>query len=191
MDKKKILIISLIFIVVLSAVLILSKKISVKEKSVGLEEEKTKNCEIKEEKIVVRGNSLEPLIKDGQEVRALIGYYDCNEIKRDDIVLYFYVGSKEPLIKIVKGIPGDKFALEKTMEGWHILINGKVLVNSEGKPYLISERGYKVLSLYEKDYKNTIPEDAYLILGNLPTGSFDSTEFGLVGRKEILGKVEK
>jgi signal peptidase I len=191
MDKKKILIISLIFIVVLSAVLILSKKISVKEKSVGLEEEKTKNCEIKEEKIVVRGNSLEPLIKDGQEVKALVGYYDCNEIKRDDIVLYFYVGSKEPLIKIVKGIPGDKFALEKTKEGWHILINGKVLVNSEGKPYLISERGYKILSLYEKDYKNTIPDDAYLILGNLPTGSFDSTEFGLVGRKEILGKVEK
>jgi type IV secretory pathway protease TraF len=53
----------------------------------------------------------------------------------------------------------------------------------------LDERGYRVLSLYEKDYKGIIPEDAYLILGNLPQGSLDSSHFGLVGKKDILGKV--
>jgi type IV secretory pathway protease TraF len=63
------------------------------------------------------------------------------------------------------------------------------LKNSQNQPYILDERGYRVLSLYEKDYKGIIPEDAYLILGNLPQGSLDSSHFGLVGKKDILGKV--
>jgi hypothetical protein len=53
----------------------------------------------------------------------------------------------------------------------------------------LDDQGYRLLSLYEKDYKGIIPEDAYLILGNLPQGSLDSSHFGLVGKKDILGKV--
>ncbi len=148
-----------------------------------------KNCPIKIEEKIVRGNSLEPLIKDGETIEVLFGYYDCHPIQRNDIVLYSYSGNKNPIIKIIKGIPGDKFSLKKTNNGWYILINGEILKNSENQPYIFDDQGYRLLSLYEKDYKGIIPEDAYLLLGNLPQGSLDSSHFGLVGKKNILGKV--
>lgn len=142
------------------------------------------------EEMIVRGNSLAPLLEDGQVVRALFGYYERNEIQRGDIVLYSYAGNEAPLIKIIKGVPGDKFNLQQTEGGWHILINGKVLTNSENQPYLLNQRAYNMLSLYERDYQGIIPANAYLILGNLVGGGLDSTRFGLVHRDDILAKAE-
>ena len=148
-------------------------------------------CQIKEEEKIVRGNSLTPIIEQGTTVKILFGYYDCNEIKRGDIVAYRYAGNPDPIIKIVKGLPGDKFELRESDEmNWNILINGQVLKNSKNEPYLISGNRYKMLSLYEKDYNGIVPDDTYLILGNLVSGSMDSTRFGLIDKSDILGKIE-
>jgi len=38
--------------------------------------------------------------------------------------------------------------------------------------------------------KGIIPENSYLILGNLVSGSIDSTTFGLIDKGDILGKAE-
>jgi signal peptidase I len=146
-------------------------------------------CYTAEEK-VVRGESLSPLIKSGDEVKILIGYYDCHKIEREDIVAYDYKGDDVPIIKIVKGSPGDQISLTSTGSGWNILINGQAVKNSEGKEYLIDGQGYNMLSLYIKDYQGKIPENAYLILGNIASGTVDSTVFGLVDKSDILGKVE-
>jgi len=151
-----------------------------------------KECQVTVEKRIVRGNSLTPFIKEGQEIKAFFGYYKCNEIQKDDVVLYSYAGNDAPLIKIVKGAPGDSFKLKEVGQGqWQILINGEVLKNSEGESYLISGSRYKMLSLYEDDYRNGIPPNTYLILGNEISGSLDSTRFGLVDKSDFLGKVVK
>jgi len=122
---------------------------------------------------------------------ALFGYYDCNEIKKGDIVLYDYAGSKTPLIKIIRAIPGDSFELvEKDSGRWNILINGEILKNSEGNPYLISGKRYEMLALYERSYQSEIPEEAYLLLGNITSGATDSTRFGFVSQRGILAKVK-
>ena len=147
-------------------------------------------CSIKIEEKIVRGTSLFPLIKPGQEIKLLYGYYDCHPVERGDVVAYDYAGRENPIIKIIKAIPEDKFHLEKASNGWHIFVNDKILRNSENKPYLLSENGYKMLSLYWKDYNGIIPENTYLILGNLVSGSLDSSRFGLVYKTDILGKVE-
>jgi type IV secretory pathway protease TraF len=47
-----------------------------------------------------------------------------------------------------------------------------------------------MLSLYERDYKGIIPENAYLLLGNNISNSIDSTVFGLVDKSGIIAKVE-
>jgi signal peptidase I len=198
--RKRIIFIFLILATAFVLILILSGKIKEEKKKITnkpaeklkkeeVRIEKSQNCPIKIEEKIVRGNSLEPLIKDGETIEILFGYYDCHPIERNDIVIYFYAGNKNPIIKIIKGIPGDKFSLKKTNNGWYILINGEILKNSENQPYILDDQGYRLLSLYEKDYKGIIPEDAYLILGNLPQGSLDSSHFGLVGKKDILGKV--
>jgi len=156
-------------------------------KNIDLE---SQDCYIRVEEMTVRGNSLDPFIKPEQTIKVLFGYYDCNKIKRGDIVLFDYSGNKNFLIKIVKGISGDKFELKKADGGWNILINNQILKNSENKPYLISGNAYKMLSLYERDYKGIIPENAYLLLGNRVSGSVDSTTFGLVDKSGIVAKVE-
>jgi signal peptidase I len=147
-------------------------------------------CPVSVEERIVRGNSLSGLVEPGETVRAIFGYYDCNEIKREDIILYDYAGNENPLIKVVKGIPGDEFSFQEVSGGWHILINGKILENSKDQPYLLNQRGYNMLSLYEKDYGGIIPEQAYLIMGNLASGATDSTRYGLVHKSDILGKAE-
>ena len=139
---------------------------------------------------VVRGNSLAGLIEDGETVRAFLNYYDSNEIERNDIILYSFAGSDTPLIKIIRGIPDDRFELSTTPSGWHILINDEILKNSKDEPYLINERGYRMLSLFVESFQGVIPADAYLILGNLVGGEMDSTQFGLVHKTDILGKVQ-
>jgi len=150
-------------------------------------------CDIKVEERAVRGNSLTPLARDGQKVRILFGYYDCHDIKRNDIVLYSYAGSgsDSPLIKIVRAVPGDSYKLQRANGGWHILINGEILKNSEGVPYLVSGKKYEMLALYEPGYAvNGVNENTYLILGEIPSGAVDSTRFGFISGSEIIAKAE-
>ena len=150
---------------------------------------KNKDCPVEKKQEIVRGDSLEPLIKNGQEIKILYGYYKCNEVKRDDIVAYDYKGNPEPIIKIVKAIPGDKFSFQKEETGWRILINDEILKNSENIPYLINENSYKLLRLYEKSFNGVAPENTYIILGNQPGGTLDSTRFGLIDKSGIMGRV--
>jgi len=148
------------------------------------------NCVTKTEEHIVRGDSLSGIIESGQTIKVLVGYYQCHEIQRGDIVIYNYAGSADPLIKIVKAVEADSIKLKKSENGWNILINGEIAKNSRGEPYIFNEQGYRMLSLYENDYKGIIPKDAALILGNAASGSLDSTRFGLIHKSDILGKVE-
>jgi len=196
MDKRKFLRILLIILILIGGVwlgIILSGNEKAGEEKAAVFSQladEPEECQVEVEERIVRGSSLDPLIKDGEIVKVLFGYYECNEIKREDIVLYSYAGDEAPLIKIVKGVPGDEFSLQQIDGGWHILINEEILKNSTGEPYLISGKRYEMLALYEKDYKGEIPAGAYLLLGNIPGGATDSTRFGLVSKGGIIGKAE-
>jgi signal peptidase I len=147
------------------------------------------SCPVQKEIKIVHGNSLAPLVPSGSKIQALFGYYNCREIKRGDLVLYRYAGDKVPLLKIVKGIPGDSFHLVKNDKGeYNLIINGKIVVNSQNIPYSFNENRYRMLSLYENDYKGVIPPNTYLLLGDQINGSIDSSVFGLVDKSNILGK---
>ena len=148
------------------------------------------DCQVTEEEKTVRGNSLEGLLSDGTTVKVLSNYYKCDEgeVSRDDVVLFSYAGNKDPLIKIVKAVPGDQFSLHRTAGGWNISINNQMLTNANGSLYLLDRNRYEMLHLYEKDYGGTIPANSYLILGNLVEGSMDSTYFGLVDESNIIAK---
>lgn len=145
--------------------------------------------EIKEE--IVSGNSLHGLIENGSTVRIYYGFYKCNEVERGDLVIYNYAGNKNPLIKIAKGMPDDNFHLEQNDNIWHIKINNQILKNSENIPYALDSRAHRMLSLYENEYKGIMPQNTYLIMGNLVGGSTDSSRFGLISKNDILGKAEE
>ncbi len=144
-------------------------------------------CDIVIEYKIVRGDSLYPLIENGQEVEALMGYYDCNEVSRGDVVLYSHAGNNNPLIKVVRGMPGDSFALVEVDGGWNILINDEILKTSTGANYLVNGKKYQMLSLYET---NNISEDTFLILGEITGGGVDSTSFGLVHKSSLIARID-
>jgi signal peptidase I len=142
------------------------------------------------EEMTVQGNSLHGFVEDGQKIKAYLDYYECREAQREDVVLYEYAGNSNPLIKIVKAIPGDRFLLKNASDGgWNIIVNDNIVINSQGEAYSLGLSGYKILSMYERDYKGVIPESTYLIMGNLVGGSVDSSTFGLVHKSNFLAKV--
>ena len=145
-------------------------------------------CQVTKEEVTVRGNSLSPFIKNGQTVEALKGYYKCYPVKRNDVVLFHYSGDKNPLIKMVKAVPGDQWSLRQGKDGYNIIVNNHPLANTEGKLYQIIGNRVKMLQLYTNDYP-VIPKDTYLLLGNEPEGSLDSTRFGLIDKSDIVAKV--
>lgn len=183
----------LIFLLLLSLVLFFYtwpvSKQSRSQNDFAEEYTEREQCLVTVEKRIVRGESLSGLIEPGQTVRILFGYYQCNEVEWNDIVAYQYAGNENPIIKIIKSIPGDEFHLKKTEQGWCILVNGQPLKNSKNQLYVLDEKGHRMLSLYEKDFQGVVPENSYLILGEQIKGSLDSSHFGLIHRSDILGKV--
>ena len=147
------------------------------------------SCLVRRETRTVRGDSLFGVLKSGTRVEVLFGYYECRPIRRGDVVAYRFGGNQEPLVKIVRGITGDELALRSTGMGYEIMVNGAPVMTSEGVPYIVGEAGFKLLSLYVRDFEGVIPKDSYLILGNLAGGSRDSSQFGLVSKSDIVGKV--
>jgi signal peptidase I len=158
------------------------------ERTDGQEVSQILGCVTSVKEETVQGSSLTGLIESGEKVTAYFGYYNCHEPERGDIVLIDYAGNKNPIIKIVKGVPGDSFSLKEANGGWNILVNNKVLKNSQEKEYVTDQRGYRMLSLYAKDYNNKIPSSAFLVMGNLVGGSIDSTAFGLIGKNDIIAR---
>jgi signal peptidase I len=148
-----------------------------------------RGCRTTREVFTVQGSSMEGIFSGGDEVLALHNFYHCNEIQRDDAVLFTFSGNPNPLLKVVRAIPGDRFGLIAGEQGTHILVNGQQLRNAQGRLYTLNEQRARLLGLYVHDYKGVIPKDAYLILGNISGGSMDSTQFGLVLRSSIIAKV--
>src|ERR1700687_5277855 len=145
------------------------------------------SCATTKRTVEIQGTSLSGILESGDKVTAEMNYYACSDVTAGDIVVYNFPGNPLPLIKIVKGVPGDKLALARSGGGPNILIDGAVLKTSKGEAYAIPSPD--MLNLYVRDYKGVIPVDTYLLLGNLAGGSEDSTVFGLVGRSGLLGKV--
>jgi len=148
------------------------------------------SCVIKE-KDTVQGESLSGIVENGEEITLLKGYYECNPINKGDVIAYNYSKNPNPIIKIVKALPGDNVKLQRNEKGYfNIIINNEIAFNSSGEPYELTEAKTKMLSLYLKDYNGIIPKDTLIILGNQTGGSIDSTKFGLASYKKIIGKVQ-
>lgn len=136
----------------------------------------------------VSGYSLAPMIKEGQSVKGCLG--DCViRPRRGDLILFKHLGAKLPILKIVFGVAGDHFNLKKTANGWNLLINGKLAKNSEKIPYKFSSGNEQILRLYLNGTKGLIPPSRWLVLGDRPTGTDDSSRFGLIQQQNILGVV--
>ena len=142
-------------------------------------------CQIKKVEKVIDGNSMSPLLKNGENINLLENYYKCgNEVQKGDLVAYHYGGNERPLIKMVKVISED----EVEIIGKKINVNGEILKNSMEQEYVFSDGEIKMLSLYIKD--KHIPKKTFFLFGDNVSLSTDSRKFGAVSPNDFLGKFE-
>ena len=82
-------------------------------------------------------------------------------------------------------MPGDKFSVSDGK----IIINGAAAMNSAGEPYRLSPPRAAMIALYVHDDHGVIPPDTFLVMGENPAGSLDSSRYGLIPQSAIIGKV--
>jgi signal peptidase I len=132
----------------------------------------------------VKGNSMEPLIPNGQEVKLLKGYYNCNDFQRGDIVVFQFKTREELFIKRLAAIPQDKLQFEDS----NLKVNNEILKNSSGQAYQFNGRARRILEIPLQN--NEISQGRYLVLGEKASPlNFDSRSFGYLEKEHIIGKV--
>lgn len=139
----------------------------------------------------VNGDSMSGLLENNYNYTFDFNY--TKNIEKGDIVLYDYKGLKGGVVKQVKARQGDHFELKKQKDtkSYYLYVNDELVTNSFGESIRINSQGQRMLHLYEKDYHNTIPPNTFLLLGNKPYNTIDSTKFGLISREDILGVYAK
>ena len=136
----------------------------------------------------VRGESLAPRITHDATLQIDLLPPECIFPEREALVLASYPGHDTPLVKIVRGLPGDTFALVPTgSEEYYVSVNDQILQTDAKVPYRFTEQSSTELRRYGERYGYTIPRDRYLLLGNVPGGSLDATVFGFTSRNAFLG----
>lgn len=131
------------------------------------------------------------VLEEGKTYEALMGFYECNPPQAGDVVLYRFSTIADPVIKVVRGVEGDKFELvaDKDKGNWNLKINGDLIMSGD-QPYFFGSRAKPTLSLYEKDRNNVLGRDEVILLSNVPPGKDDSGMFGLAGRKDLIAKIK-
>lgn len=136
----------------------------------------------------VRGLSLVPLIKPGDRIDAVP--VSCLEGQPEHgwLIILRSGGSENPLVKIIKAVPGDRFTLVPAQEtgAQHLEINGVTAANSEGVPYRFHGNRARMIGIYESGYDGVIPEGAFLVLGDDPHGSLDAGKIGLIHISDVI-----
>jgi signal peptidase I len=118
--------------------------------------------------------------------------YHFRQPRRGEIVVFTTpklalqkCGTQGTYVKRLIGIPGDEWEERSGV----VYINGKRL----NEPYIqATRRDSQTLTLRDIPPRNTytrIPKDYYLMMGDNRSSSCDSRRWGLVPRKNLIGKV--
>jgi signal peptidase I len=123
---------------------------------------------------VVKGNSMEPCLHDGDRLVVDRVSYNLGEVGRGDVVVLRYPRNPEiDFVKRVVGLPGDRIAMRK----------GVLWVNDE-----VAD-DYGCIADHEELPELIVPPEAFFVLGDNRPISCDSRDFGLVEHSLLKGRV--
>lgn len=133
--------------------------------------------------VIVRGDSMDNTLMDGEVLFLSKISYKINDIKRFDIIV-IKDKDNDLIIKRVIGLPGDKVKYQ----------NGKLYINNEevNDEYGIGTTNdftlEEICEINDDKCSTKIPENKYLALGDNREVSADSRVKGLFDKSQILGK---
>jgi signal peptidase I len=128
---------------------------------------------------IVSGESMSPNFENGDYLIVdEISYRLSSPVRGDVIVFNFPRQTSERFIKRVIGLPGETVNIT----------NGTVEIVNGGKTITLDEKYLpKNLKTYP-DTKITLKADEYFVMGDNREYSYDSRAWGVVPRKDIIGK---
>ena len=129
-------------------------------------------------------NSMEPSISSWEKMKLFVWYYDCNEIKRGDLIAYDFANSGELFIKKLYVLPWDKLEIQDSQ----LLINWELMINSTGNIYKFNDADIKLMSLYIVNWK--LKQWSYFVFWDNIWNSTDSRKFWAIWKKDIIWKFE-
>ena len=133
--------------------------------------------------VIVRGDSMDDTLKDGQVLFLNKINYRFNNIKRFDIIV-IKDKDKDLIIKRVIGKPGDYVEYKDNI----LYINNKKVKDKYGNGETSDFTLEEICEITADNCKGKIPKGKYLALGDNREVSADSRVKGLFTRKQILGK---
>ncbi len=133
--------------------------------------------------VIVRGNSMDETLHDGEVLLLSKITYQLNDIKRFDIVV---VKDRDDdyIIKRVIGLPGDEIEYKDNV----LYVNGKKITKTFTKDETEDFNLDDICKINADDCSKGIPKGKYLVLGDNRDISADSRIKGLVDRKQITGR---
>lgn len=123
---------------------------------------------------IVRGNSMEPALHDGDRLVVDRVTYNLSSVGRGDVVVLRYpLNPDVDFVKRVVGVPGDRIAMRAGI----LFVNGK------------ASDDYGCIADRENMEELIVPPHAFFVLGDNRAISCDSREFGLVAEHLLKGRV--
>lgn len=156
-------------------------------------QETTGNLDCVKETSILTANDefMSGVVKKGENIKVLENFYNCNEVSRGDLAWYRFSNQIAPVVRTVRGLPGDKYTLTQTpdkKDAWKISINGEDITAPDGLYYIYSN-SVPPLKTYEISRGGILLADEYILLSNVSPGLSDSSNLGLIRKKDLAGKV--
>ena len=129
----------------------------------------------------VNGQSMEPNFEDGDYLIIDELSYRFSEPQRGDVIIFRYpYDPSQRYIKRIIGLPGEKIEIS----------NGSVVIYSQDGSLVLDESEYLPRGLATPgEMEVLLDENDYFVLGDNRPVSSDSRTWGLLNRKDIIGKV--
>lgn len=148
------------------------------------------DCVHKSQRQTMGSSELGSVLEKGQQFRLLTGFYACNPILRGDLVAFSFSSALKPVVRIVRGLPGDKAEVRLLDSGhWEIVVNDQPVQGVEGNFRLSDPATPPPLQAMLQDRNGRLSDDEYILMTLLPPGSADSVHLGPTPATLISGKV--
>ncbi|MBQ6495521.1 MAG: signal peptidase I [Bacilli bacterium] len=133
--------------------------------------------------VVVRGESMDNTLVDGEVLFLSKISYHIHDIKRFDVVV-IRDKDNDLIIKRIIGLPGDNVKYKDNQ----LYINNEIVSDNYSNGETENFDLQTICMINNDECVSKIPEDMYLVLGDNREVSADSRVKGLFKRDVILGK---
>lgn len=128
----------------------------------------------------VKGESMEPTFENGDYLIIDEISYRLRDPQRGEVVVFRYPQNPNQLfIKRIIGLPGETIEVK----------NDIITISKDEDNIVLNESSYLFRNIVTTgDMKISLNEDEYFVMGDNRPFSYDSRRFGILSKKEIIGK---